>query len=427
MKSTKLTWSMTTRSVKNLIPNGYNPRQMSVDERTQLEQSIKEFGAVVPVVLNTDSRENTIIGGEQRITIYADLGYKEVECMIPSRELSLAEERELNLRLNKNTGSWSEEMLKAFDLEELLNVGFNDDELQNFFDDVELAEDEYDVDEAIEQMNEPRAKLGEIWQLGDHRLLVGDSTDPEQVSKLMNGVKAHFVYLDSPYNIGVSYDKGISKSKNYGGQHSSQKDSLSDEVFEQFLNASVATAVSIAHSDAHFLYWADAKYLGTLQSLYKKYDITFRRLLLWVKNNQNVTPQVAFNRVHEPAVYGTIGKPHLNKTYKNANEILNQDVSSGNQLHDEILDMLDLWLVKRDDVQSYLHPTQKPVGLSEKPLRRCTAPGHIVFSGFGGSGSDLIACEQLGRRWYGVELDPVFASVIIDRWEKFTKLNAKKL
>ena len=427
MKSTKLTWSMTTRSVKNLIPNGYNPRQMSVDERTQLEQSIKEFGAVVPVVLNTDSRENTIIGGEQRITIYADLGYKEVECMIPSRELSLTEERELNLRLNKNTGSWSEEMLKAFDLEELLNVGFNDDELQNFFDDVELAEDEYDVDEAIEQMDEPRAKLGEIWQLGDHRLLVGDSTNPEQVSKLMNRVKAHFVYLDSPYNIGVSYDKGISKSKNYGGQHSSQKDSLSDEVFEQFLDASVATVVSIAQPNAHFLYWADAKYLGTLQSLYKKYDITFRRLLLWVKNNQNVTPQVAFNRVHEPAVYGTIGKPHLNKAYKNANEILNQDVSSGNQLHDEILDMLDLWLVKRDDVQSYLHPTQKPVGLSEKPLRRCTAPGHIVFSGFGGSGSDLIACEQLGRRWYGVELDPVFASVIIDRWEKFTKLTATRL
>lgn len=427
MAKQKLTWSSTTRSVKDLIPNGYNPRQMSVDERTQLEQSIKEFGAVVPVVLNTGSRENTIIGGEQRITIYADLGYKEVECMIPSRELSLAEERELNLRLNKNIGSWSDEMLKAFDLEELLNVGFNDDELQNFFDDVELAEDEYDVDEAIEQMDEPRAKLGEIWRLGDHRLLVGDSTDPEQVSKLMDGTKAHFAYLDSPYNIGVSYDKGISKSKNYGGQHSSQKDSLSDEAFEQFLGASVDTAVSIARSDAHFLYWADAKYLGTLQSLYKKYDITFRRLLLWVKNNQNVTPQVAFNRVHEPAVYGTIGKPHLNNAYKNANEILNQDVSSGNQLHDEILDMLDLWLVKRDDVQSYLHPTQKPVGLSEKPLRRCTAPGHIVFSGFGGSGSDLIACEQLGRRWYGVELDPVFASVIIDRWEKFTKLTATRL
>jgi DNA modification methylase len=89
--------------------------------------------------------------------------------------------------------------------------------------------------------------------------------------------------------------------------------------------------------------------------------------------------------------------------------------------------MIDLWIVKRDNVQEYLHPTQKPVGLSEKPLKRCTAPGHVVFSGFGGSGSDLIACEQLHRKWYGVELDPVFASVIIDRWEKFTKQTARRV
>jgi DNA modification methylase len=401
---------------------------MSPEEREQLERSITEFGAVVPVVLNIGSRANTIIGGEQRIAIYADLGYTEVECMIPSRELTLEEERELNLRLNKNTGSWDEELLKAFDLEELLNVGFSDDELQDFFDDVEIAEDEYDVDKALEEMaEEPRAKLGDIWQLGQHRLLVGDSTDPEQVSKLMDGAKAHFVYLDSPYNIGLSYDKGTSKSKNYGGQHSAKKDSLSDEEYHNFLKASISTAATIALPDSHFLYWCDSKYIGDIQTIYKEHEITFRRMCYWVKNNQNVTYKVAFNRVHEPAVYGTIGKPHLNNAYKNANEILNQDVSSGNQLHDEILDMLDLWLVKRDDVQSYLHPTQKPVGLSEKPLRRCTAPGHVVFSGFGGSGSDLIACEQLNRKWYGVELDPVFASVIIDRWEKFTKLTAVRL
>lgn len=427
MKSKKITWSSTTRKVQDLTPNGYNPRKISGNQKQDLQKSIETFGAVVPVVLNIGSRTDVIIGGEQRIKIYADLGHKTVECMIPSRELSLEEERELNLRLNKNTGSWDEELLKNFDLSVLLDIGFEDDELQDFFDDVELAEDEYDVDKAIEEMTEPIAKTGEVWQLGEHRLLVGDSTDKELVSTFMGETKAHFIFQDMPYNIGLSYNKGISNTKEYGGQYSSKKDSMSDAKYYAFIEASIDTVRSIALPDAHYLYWCDAKYVGEIQALYKQHKILFRRICYWVKNNQNMTPKVAFNRVHEPAVYGTTGKAYLNNNLKNVNEILNQEVTTGNQLHNELLDMIDLWIVKRDDVQSYLHPTQKPVSLNEKPLRRCTAPGHVVFSGFGGSGSDLIACEQLRRIWFGVEQDPVFASIIIDRWEKFTKLTAKRI
>ncbi len=427
MKSKKLVWSSTTRKVQDLVPNGYNPRKISGSQKDDLQKSIEQFGAVVPVVLNIGSRADIIIGGEQRIKIYADLGYTEVECMTPSRELTLAEEQELNLRLNKNTGAWDEELLKNFDLSVLLDVGFEDDELQGFFDDVELAEDEYDVDKAIEEMVEPKVKLGEVWQLGNHYLLVGDSTNKESVSKFMGETKAHFIFQDMPYNIGLSYNKGISNTKEYGGEYSSSKDSMSDEKYFDFIEASISTAKSIAHANAHWLYWCDSRNIGSIQTLYKQYGIHFRRICYWVKNNQNMTPQVAFNRVHEPAVYGTTNKPYLNKNLKNVNEILNQEVTTGNQLHNELLDMIDLWIVKRDDVQSYLHPTQKPVGLNEKPLKRCTAPGHVVFSGFGGSGSDLIAREQLGRVWLGVEQDLVFASIIIDRWEKFTKQTAKRI
>ena len=104
---------------------------------------------------------------------------------------------------------------------------------------------------------------------------------------------------------------------------------------------------------------------------------------------------------------------------------MNQEVGSGNQLHDEILEMIDLWIVKRDSTKEYLHPTQKPVSLNEKPFKRCSAPGQIIFSGFGGSGSDLIACEQLHRKWRGIEQDLIFATIIIDRWEKFTGKKAK--
>jgi DNA modification methylase len=148
---------------------------------------------------------------------------------------------------------------------------------------------------------------------------------------------------------------------------------------------------------------------------------------LWIKNNQNCTPQVAFNKAYEPCVYGVVGKPYLNQNFTNANELLNQEIGTGNQVHEEILDMIDLWIEKRDAGQDYSHPTQKPVTLNEKPLKRCSAPGHVVFSGFAGGGSDLIACEQLNRKWRGVETDLIFATVCIDRWEKFTNKKAKLL
>ena len=148
---------------------------------------------------------------------------------------------------------------------------------------------------------------------------------------------------------------------------------------------------------------------------------------MWVKSNQNCTPKIAWNRVYEPCTYATLGTPYLNPNFRNAHEILNQEVTTGNQVLDELQDMIDLWLVKRDNTQNYLHPTQKPVTLNEKPFKRCSAPGHIIFSGFAGSGSDLIACEELNRKWRGVEKDPIFATIVIERWEKFTNLKAKKI
>lgn len=284
MKSKKITWSSTTRKVKDLTPNGYNPRKMEGDERLNLQKSIEEFGAVVPIVLNIGSRADVLIGGEQRVKIYADLGYKQVECMVPSRELTLEEERELNLRLNHNTGSWDGELLKAFDLDVLLDVGFVDEELQDFFDDVELAEDDYDVEKAIEEMEEPRAKAGEVWQLGDHRLLVGDSTNQEQITKLMGEAKAHLIYLDPPYNIGLSYDKGLGNGKKYGGGYSSKDDSKTDKAYTEFLAQSLATARTMALPNAHYFVWNDSKYIGAIQSIFVEQKIYFKRLCLWARN-----------------------------------------------------------------------------------------------------------------------------------------------
>ena len=417
-KQKKITWSSATRKLSDLIKNGYNPRSLSENEKRDLEKSIKEFGTVVPVVINIGSRANIIIGGEQRVKVYADLGIDSIECMVPSRELTLEEEKELNLRLNKNTGSWNEELLKEFDMSLLLDVGFGDEELQNLFDDVDMTEDDFDLEKAIKETPVAKVKLGEIYELGKHRLLVGDSTDENQVKELMKDDLADIIFCDPPFNISWEY------GGKYGGEY---KDNKSEKEYYDFIDKSIETGRKFSKPDSHFFYWSDPNSIGLTQSLYDKHGIRKRRVCLWIKSNQNCTPKIAWNRLYEPCTYGTIGKPYLNPNFRNANEILNQEVTTGNQVLDELQDMIDLWLVKRDNTQDYLHPTQKPVTLNEKPFKRCSAPLHVVFSGFAGSGSDLIACEELNRVWRGVEKDPIFATIVIDRWEKFTNLKAKKI
>ena len=421
----KLVWSITRRVIKDLLPAGYNPRKISENERRDLENSIKEFGTVIPVVLNIGTRSNVIIGGHQRVSIYADLGIEEIDAMIPNRELNEKEEKTLNLRLNKNLGSWDEEKLKELDMDLLLEVGFGDEELQSLFDDVDVIDDEFDIEKAVRETKIPRVKPGEIWELGEHKLLVGDSTSLEQVQKLMGSDLADVIYCDPPYNIGLDYSKGVGTSGKYEGSYTSKKDSKKDSVYTSFIDSSMQTALTVAKPNVHLFYWCDEKYIWLTQTLFTQNKIENKRVCLWIKNNQNCTPQVAFNKMYEPCVYGIIGKPYLNKNIKNANEILNQEITSGNQVHEEILDMINIWMEKRDNAQDYEHPTQKPVTLNEKPLKRCSAPGHVVFSGFAGGGSDLIACEQLGRKWRGVEIDLIFATVCIDRWEKFTNKKAK--
>ncbi len=388
-----------------------------------LQESISRFNLVEIPAIDTD---NTILAGHQRLKAMqlVGRGEEEIDVRVPNRALTTKEREEYLLRSNQNTGSWDDELLKAMDMDLLLDVGFGDEELQALFDDVDVIDDDFDVEKALKETKVARVKPDEIWQLGEHRLLVADSTDTEQVKRLMGADLADIVYMDPPYNIGLDYSKGISTSGKYEGSYTGAKDSKKDAVYAAFIDASIKTSLAVAKPSAHLFYWADERYLWLLQTLYRQNGIDNKRVCLWIKNNFNMTPQVAFNKAYEPCVYGTRGKPYLNRGLTNTNEILNKEIGSGNQVHDEILDMIDLWIEKRDNAQSYEHPTQKPVTLNERPIKRCSAPGHIVFSGFAGSGSDLIACEQLNRKWRGVEQDPIFATVCLDRWEAFTNSKA---
>jgi DNA modification methylase len=412
--------------VSALKPSAYNPRKWDDKVIADMTESIKRFGLCDPLIVNgAPERLNIVIGGHLRLKVAKMMGFEEVPVVyliIPEIE----REQELNLRLNKNLGSWDEELLKAFDTGLLLDVGFTPDELNGFFDDVlDISDDGFNVTEELEKIVTPETKPGDLYELGDHRLLCGDSLDLESVKKLMGGHKANMVYCDPPYNIGLDYRKGIGAK----GKYTTEKlvdDSKNVKEYGQFIEQSIKNALAVSNSDTHILYWCDEKYVWLIQSLYEKLGVTNRRLCFWVKNNFDPTPQVAFNKVIEPCVYGTRGTPSLNPALKNLSEVLNKEVNSIG-LYDDLMSIVQLWLIKRDNATDYEHPTQKPITLNEKPIKRCSAPGEIILDLFGGSGSTLIAAEQLRRRAFLVELDPTFCDLIIRRYEHLTGNHAKKL
>jgi DNA modification methylase len=412
-------WTTERRHVSDLTPAGYNPRKISDKERADLRASIEENGEVEPVVIN---RDNQLIGGHQRVGIYADMSIDEIDVRVPSRQLSVEEEIHLNLRLNKNTGSWDNEKLFDLGVETLLDVGFGDEELSEIWDNVETVDDEFNEKKAVEEAKTSKIKVGEIYKLGEHRLMCGDSMAAADVKKMMGGELAEVIYCDPPYNIGLDYSKGVST----GGKYNNAgvlNDNKTEKGYDEFLSATMENAME----NAHYFYWCDEKYIGMVQELYRILGIENKRVCLWIKNNFNMTPQIAFNKAYEPCVYGTIGRPYLNKNYRNLTEVMNKDVQCGNQMHDDINDLFNIWLAKRDAGQDYEHPTQKPLTLHERPLKRCSKPGSIVLDLFGGSGSTLMACQQLSRKARLMELNPIFCQVIINRYERNTGNKAEKI
>ena len=417
----KLSWHNEKRKVNDLIPNPENPRRMTEKQTEELRKSLEKFNLAEIPAVNTD---NKIVAGHMRVATLQLLGRggEEIDVRVPNRLLTEKEYKEYLLRSNQNRGDWDWDLLaNNFDINELIGAGF-DEELSFMFDDVmSLSEDGFNVEKAIAEVGIPTTQPGDIIKLGNHVLLCGDATKAEDVAKLMGGVKTSFISCDPPYNIGLDYSKGISTEGKYKGSFTASKDKKSSPAYRAFIDASIKNALSVATKDAHIFFWCDENFVGKMQEIFEGRGITNRRTCLWIKNNFNMTPQVAFNKVYEPCVYGTIGSPSLRKELKNLNEILNQNIESGNQVVEEILEMLNVWLVKRDNAQEYEHPTQKPITLCEKPMKRCTKAGDIVLDLFGGSGSTLIAAEQLNRRAYLMEIDPVFCNVIKRRYEEYIK------
>jgi DNA modification methylase len=412
-------------SISELQPSPYNPRKWSKHSRDSLRKSLEEFGLVDPILVNSaPSRFNRVIGGHFRLEIAKELGYKVVPVVYINIEDELRE-KELCLRLNQNTGDWDIDLLKDFDPTLLFDIGFTEEELSGIFDDhIELENDEYQKEDEKDEDIEVKVKPGDLYLLGNHRLICGDSTKLETIDSMFSlyGTTKEFkladtIYTDPIFNISLDYDKGVSGKGSYGGTKV-KNDAKSDEDYKEFLDSVVKNALKFTSKNAHLFFYCDQKYIWLLQQLYKENGIKNQRVALWIKNNFSLTPNIAFNKAYEACPYGTIGNPYLNPSQTKNIEILNKEISHGNRTIEDILDVIDIWLVKRLHTSEYIHATEKPVELHEKPLKRCTKAGDIVLDLFGGSGSTLIACEQLKRICYMVEIDPLFCQKIINRFEE---------
>jgi DNA modification methylase len=423
MQNTKLSpleWHNEKRKVVDLIPNKKSPRKISKEQMENLKKSLEKMNLVEIPALDLDG---TIIAGSQRIKAMQILGRGQemIDVRIPNRKLSAEESDYYLIASNAITGEWQYDLLKEFDLNLLVDLGFDQKSLDDLWN-KKLDKDTFDPEEELKKIKEPKTRLGDIIILGSSKLICGDSTKPETLQKLFGEERASMIMSDPIYNLDVSYDKGLGGRASYGGMVSDHK---TDEEYKEFLKKSMECALAVTKEDAHVFYFSDCNYIWLIQTLYREFKITNRRVCLWLKNSQNCTSGVAFNKCYEPCTYGTRGKPYIVSGVNNLNEVMNPDMTTGNDLLQQVLDTIDVWPVKRLPGNQYEHSTMKPYDLYYKAIRRCTRMDEIILDSFSGSGSTIMAGVKLNRRVYAVEISEIFCDLTIKRYETMTGLKAK--
>ncbi len=382
--------------LSDLIFAEYNPRQLSKEQFQQIKDSITRFGIVDPIIVNSNKdRKNIIIGGHQRVKVALEMGIDTVPCHFVN--LTRDKERELNIRLNKNTGEWDWEILAgAFDVDELIEWGFSEDELS--FPDPPAIEGLTDED-AIPEVVEPITKPGDLWLLGEHRVLCGDATISTDVDRLMDGEKADMVFTDPPY--GVDYSS-MNKTMYYvNGKKGKPRDKIigdsSTDIYPEVL-----PVLNDVCNGPIYIFCGAGKESALLKAINDN-RINLINTLVWDKQRFGGQAIAANYKPCFELFYYLIGKNKKRAWCGPNNE-------------------QTIWRLKRDNISEF-HPTQKPVELSEKAIRNHSVG--LVLDLFLGSGSTLIACEKTNRKCYGMELDPHYCDVIVKRWEEFTGKKAE--
>lgn len=382
-------------SIEKLKPAEYNPRKdlkPEDEEYQKIKKSLIEFGYVAPVIVNSDM---TVIGGHQRLKVLKELGYTEIECNIV--DLDKDKEKALNIALNKITGEWDnaklEELLaelKEADID-MDMTGFSFDEVDNMLKDITGSkEDDFDLDQALDEIEEPVSKPGDVWILGRHRLMCGNSTQKEDVMHLMNKQEADMLLTDPSYN--VDYEGKTSAALKI------ENDNMNETEFYNFLiDAFRNMFESVKHGGSIYVFHADTEGLN-FRNAFKAVGFKLAQCLVWVKNTF-VMGRQDYQWRHEPILYGwKEGAGHYFVDNRKQSTVLEFDKPSRNAEH----------------------TTMKPIDLLVYLIKNSSKENDLILDLFGGSGSTLIAAEQVQRTCYTMELDPKYCDVIIRRWENLT-------
>ncbi len=413
----KLQWHTVQKRIDDLIPQEVNPRKITDKQMSDLKRSLKKFNIVEIPAIDLNGK---ILAGHQRIKALQLLGRGNelIDVREPNRKLTDDESKQYLISSNALGGDWDFDALKGFNLDILLDSGFDQIQLAKFWDEEnEVKSDEFDIEKELKKIKTPKTKLGDIITLGSHKVICGDSTKQETLIRLFGSERASCIYSDPVYNLEVDYDGGIGGNQDYGGN---VNDKRTFEEYKNFIHDSLKVALKVSCPSTHIFYYCDQVYIGVIQDIYRSLGVSNKRVCLWLKNNQNPVPKVAFNKVYEPVVYGIRGKPYLAESVTNLNEVMNKELGTGNELITQVNEYIDVWTAKRLASKDYKHATSKPITLHEKAIKRCTKPGEIILDSFLGSGSTLLAGHQLGRKVYGCELEPQFCDLIIKRFESFT-------
>lgn len=388
--------------IEELVPYENNAKKHTREQIAAVEASIREFGFRAPcIVWRNDDGRPEVVAGHARITAAKNLGLKKVPC-VSCDDLTDAQRRALTLADNQTTmmTGWDEDLL-SYELDtlsmdfDMTDFGFTDEM-------VGMAETVTAEEHEIPDVIECKAKRGEIWQLGAHRVMCGDATCAEDVKRLGGGVLCDLLLTDPPYNVALGQHMRPSEAR----QLHRRTDGLvidndsweSDEGFIGFLRAAFDNAMALLSPGAAFYVWHADTQRGNFLEACRLAGMTVRECLVWAKNTFTLGRQ-DYQWKHEPCLYGwKDGASHNWYSDRKQSTVLEFDKPTANEDH----------------------PTMKPVGLMAYLIQNSTKRGDTVLDVFGGSGSTLIACEETGRRCLTMELDPHYCDVIIARWEEMT-------
>ena len=377
--------------INDLKPYGRNAKKHPKEQVQRIVNSIKEFGMCDPIGIW--GKDNLIVEGHGRLFALKELGYTEVP-VIRLDHLTEEQRKAYTLAHNKtNESEWDIELL----LDELNDI--TDFDMSDFG--FELEEESEEPKEVVEDdfdgevPEEPKSKLGDIYQLGEHRLMCGDSTKVEDVEKLMDGKKADMVFTDPPYLMGFEGNVHADGSKSHNAKFGVIKnDKMSRKDGDKFI-LEIFNNIKLFNNGAYYVCF----YRLGLDYIFRaldKLNNNYKALIIWNKGNHTLSNSDYMSK-YEPIVYGWFNE---HKFYGNRSNF-------------------DIWDIARTQ-KNELHPTMKPIALCSKAIENSSKRNGLVLDLFGGSGSTLVACEQLNRKCYTMELDPKYCDVIINRWETLT-------